>query len=252
MSRFRRIPTHRLVTTAAVALAIVAAVPLAQAADEPRPVVTMSVGVSAKGPRIPNGTPLAMTLDWRFKSVPAGGNFVLERIDYLFGRGARLNGSRFPSCRAAKLRAARGNPAACPRGSKIGEGRAWGTAVAIGLRSSGTLSLYNGPGGRSVTMHLRVVNPAQIEETISIPIVKTSGRYAFKTSVSTPPKLQTILDGPIVVSRILLTIGVTRTIGGVKTPYFEANNCPREGSPLHGDYFFVGGATASTDVTAVC
>ena len=226
----------------------------ALAAGEPQPVVRMSVDVSAGGGgrSIVQGTPLALTLDTSFESVPAGGDFVLQRSVFLFGHGARLNGSRYPSCSAAKLEAARGNPRACPAGSLIGTGRAWGTAIAIPLRSSGSLAVYNGPGGRSLTMHFRVVNPALVDETLSVPIVRMKGRYAFRLSVETPPKLQRILDGDIVVSRILVRTGATLTIGGERVPYVEALGCLRGGSPIHGDFSFRGGATASADATATC
>lgn len=243
-------------TVASAALAILTAVAVAPAADAPapRPVVTISAQVSPAKRPIPQGAPLTLRMNTTFESVPAGGDFVLLRADYRFGKGARFNGKLFPSCSAAKLRAAHGRLSACPPGSKIGTGVATGRAVAVGITSSGRMTIFNGPGGKSLVLNFVVVNPALINATFEAPIVRVhGGRYAFKLATSVPPELQRILDGDVVVKRIDITTGATRMIDGRLRGYYEAGSCPRGGgSAIHGEFEFNQGASAVADAAVVC
>ncbi|HEX7289592.1 MAG TPA: hypothetical protein VF250_00570 [Conexibacter sp.] len=236
-----------------LALATIAAVAPAAEAPAPRPVVTLTARVSPSRLPIPPGTPLTATLRTSFKSVPAGGNFVLQRAAYRFGRGARFNGALFPSCSAAKIRRARGRLSVCPRGSRVGHGVGVGRAVAVGIRSSGRLTVFNGPGGRSVVLNFVVVRPALINATFEAPIRRLhGGRYAFELSSAVPPELQRVLDGDVVVERLDITTGATRVIDGRRRGYFEAVSCPRGGSAVHGEFHFNQGARATADMKVVC
>jgi hypothetical protein len=154
----------------------------------------------------------------------------------------------------ARLLAAHGRLSACPPGSKIGTGVATGTAVSVGITSSGKVTLFNGPGGRSVVFNFVVVHPALINATFAEPIVRLhGGRYVFELSGSVPPELQTILDGDIVVQRLDITAGATRVIDGRRRGYFEAAFCPRHGSsPIHGEFAFNQGASATADASVPC
>jgi hypothetical protein len=224
----------------------------AAAAPAPEPVVRLAADVTPGRLPIANGTPLTLTLDTRFASVPTGGNFVLQSATFLFGSGSRFNAKLFPSCSAAMLRAARGRLSVCPKGSKIGGGFATGNAVALGVSSRAKVTVFNGPGGRSVTMNVSVVNPALINETLALPVTRLRDRYEFKLAATVPEELKTVLGGDVVVSRILVRAGATRIVDGVRRGYFEALNCPRGGSPIHGDFVFNQGRRASADLTVVC
>lgn len=251
MSTFRR---FRAVLTGALlaALSLVAVAPAADA-PTPRPVVSMTAEVSPDKRPIPTDAPLTLSLQTTFESVPEGGNFVLQHVTYLFGKGARFNGKLFPSCSAKQILAARGSLRVCPQGSKIGSGIATGKAVSVGITSSGKLSLFNGPGGKSITMNMLVIHPALINATISLPIVKVHGRYAFKLESTVPPELQTVLDGDIVVTRLDITTGATRVIDGRRRGYYEAASCPKHGgSAIHGDFGFNQGAAATADASVAC
>ncbi|HEU4701330.1 MAG TPA: hypothetical protein VFS37_02530 [Conexibacter sp.] len=231
---------------------IATATPAAEA-PAPRPVVTLRAQVSPSGSTLAPGTSLTTTLRTRFRSVPAGGDFVLQRAEYRFGRGARFNGALFPSCSAAKLRKAQGRLSVCPKGSRVGHGVATGRAVAVGIRSSGRLTIFNGPGGRSIVLNFLIVNPALINATFEAPIVRLrGGRYAFKLSSAVPPELQRILDGDVVVEGLDVTTGATLRIGGRMRGYFEAVACPKHGSAVHGDFQFNQGASATADVRVAC
>jgi hypothetical protein len=226
---------------------------LAPAADAPAPVVGLSAVISPHKGAIKPHTSLTLKIKTSFKSVPAGGNFVLQSLDYLFPKGAAANGRLFPSCSAAKLAAAHGLLRTCPKGSKIGSGVATGTAVALGITSSGKLTLFNGPGGKSITMNIDIEQPALINATFSSPLVKSHGRYAYKLSVTVPDSLKTILGGDIVVSKIDVTTGATRVVHGLKRGYIETVKCPKRGKvPLHADFTFNQGATAVADTTVAC
>jgi hypothetical protein len=243
----------RIAAAAALAALVVAAAAPAADAPVPRPVVTMTAHVSPSRLPIPNGTPMTLRMSTVFRSVPAGGNFVLEQADYKFGRGARLNGALFPSCSAEKLRRAHGRLSVCPRGSKIGHGVGVGRAVSVGITSSGRLTIFNGPGGRSIVLNFVVVRPALVDVTFDVPLRRLhGGRYAFELSTVVPPELRSILDGDIVVQRLDITTGATLTIHGRRRGYFEATTCPRGGSAIHGDFGFNQGASASADLKVVC
>lgn len=249
MSTFGIVRTASLAAVGALALAVAA-----PAADAPRPVVALTASISPSRGHIKPGTPLTLRVNTTFTSVPAGGNFVLQRLDYLLPHGAVQNGKLFPSCAVEKLARAHGQLSACPKGSQVGSGRAYGTAVAIGVSSSGRLTLFNGPGGKSLTMNIDVKTPALINATFSTPIVKTSGRYGYKLSAVIPDQLKTILGGDIVVSRIDVTAGATRVVNGVKRGYIEGVKCPTSHkAPVHADFVFNQGAKASADTTiAAC
>jgi hypothetical protein len=225
------------------------------AADSaPVPVVRLAGRVSPSGRHLRPGTPVTFTLDTRLGSVPPGADFVLRRLTYLFPRDTVVNGRLFPACSAATLQRANGRLGACPKGSRIGSGSAAGTAVAIGVTSHAVVTLFNGPGGRSITINVSIVAPALINATFSAPFATLHrGPWANKLTIDMPASLQSVLDGDIVASRIDVTTGVTRVIGGVRRGYVEALRCPAGGrAPIHGDFAFTSGATASADTTVVC
>ncbi len=236
------------------ALALLVAGASAADAPAPEPVVRLSASVAPGRRPIPADTPLTLTIDAGFSSVPAGGSFVLQRVEHLLGRGASFNSGLFPTCSAERLRAARGRLSACPRGSRIGGGWASGTAVAIGVSSRASIAMFNGPGGRSITMNVSLINPAYINETLSLPLVRLrgGGRYEWRLSAALPEELQTVLGGDIVVSRLHVTAGAARTIDGVRRGLIEAKRCPRGGFPIRVDYIFDQGRTASDELTLAC
>jgi hypothetical protein len=224
-------------------------------ADSPTPVSSLTASISpSKVGKV--GTPITLKFNTKF-AQPAGGKFKLQKLVFKFPHGAVTNGKIFPSCDANKLSRAHGQLGVCPKGSKIGGGLAVGTAVDIGVTSSGKVTLFNGPGGKSVTLNVNIVTPALINVTIPVPLKKTSGKYGYVSTVTLPDSLQTILDGPIVVKSIGTTIGATLTIKGKKRGYIESSiTCPKSAKlPFHGDFFFNDGTTAATtsaDTTIKC
>jgi hypothetical protein len=233
----------------------------APAADAPTLEGTLTASVSPNKVQNPpaNGiaTPLILKVDTKFKQ-PSGTTFVLKSLTYQFPKGAVENGKLFPSCSAATLQAARGVLSKCPKGSKIGGGVATGTAVALGITSTGALTLFNGPGGKSITMNINIVRPAAINATFSAPLKKTPGKYGYKLTVNVPTSLQSILDGPIVVRRIQAKTGASITVNGKQRGYIEGIKCPKsKKAPIQGNFFFTDAvtnvdATSKTDSTIAC
>ncbi len=246
----------RIAAAAAAATLISAAA--ATAASAPGLTTSISASVTPNhivgGPYSPNhGMPVKLHVTLNINH-PAGSRYQLQKVTFKFPSGVgKPNGNLFPSCSAAKLKAAHGRLSACPKGSQIGTGTAIGTAVDIGVTSSGRLALFNGPGGKSIVFNVNIVTPALINDTFNAPLVKTGGRYGYVLTNNIPSDLQTILDGPIIVRKIDVTTGATKVVHGVKRGYVEAYKCPKSHkAPVHADFTFSGGVTSSADSNITC
>ncbi len=245
----------RIAAVAAAATLISAAV--ATAASAPGLTTSLKASVSPnhvpKGFTSSHGLPITLSYDAKINH-PAGSRFQLQRVVVKFPAGVgKPNGNLFPSCSAAKLKAAHGNLSVCPKGSKVGSGIATGTAVDIGVTSTGRLTLFNGPGGKSIVFNVNIITPALINDTFNAPIVKTHGKYGYVLTNDIPPDLQTILDGPIIVREIKVKTGLTRVVHGAKRGFIEAYKCPKNHkAPIHSDFFFSGGVSSSADANISC
>jgi hypothetical protein len=251
------IRTGRIAVAAAAAtlLAIAATAP---AASAPGLTTSLTASVSPNhlvGRLTPgHGMPITLKYDARI-SHPAGSRWKLVRVDVKFPAGVgKPNGNLFPSCSEAKLKAAHNRLSACPKGSLIGRGIATGTAVDLNVTSTGKLTLFNGPHGKSIVFNVVITTPALINDTFTAPLKKISGRYGYSLSNNIPTDLQNILDGPIIVRRIQVTTGLTRVVHGVKRGFIEAYKCPKSHkAPIHSDFFFSEdgtGASASSSADA--
>jgi len=260
------IRTVRIAATAAAATMLLAAV--APAADAPHVVVTLTGDVTPNHLTKPH-QPLKLHLKTTIKDVPSDANFVLQSIDYQLPKGAVANGKLFKSCSVSKLKNARGVLSACPKGSKIGTGKAYGTAVRLGISSHGDITMFNGPGGKSITVNIDIEHPAIINETFKVPLKKTSGKYGYRSKIGVPDTLKTIIGGDIVATKIDFSIFATTKVNGVTRGYIEGVKCPKSGkAPMHAEFSFKRrvdaagnydpnsttfvGSTAGDDGTIVC
>lgn len=248
-----------MAAAAAATLIVAAASPAANTPGGPVASVKASASPNHLVPGLTNAHGMPIKLKFHLGLThPADSRYRLERVIVRFPSGVgKPNGNLFPSCSVAKLEAAHNRLSACPKGSKIGRGKAVGTAVDIGVTSSGALTLFNGPKGKSITFNVNVTTPALINKTFSAPLRKISGRYGYVLTSPVPTELQNILDGPIIVRSIDVTTGITRVIHGVRRGYIEAFKCPKSHkAPLHVDTFFntdTGGtATSSADTNITC
>lgn len=239
------------VALAAVATTLIMAVAAAAAGA---PTIKLSGGISPKKVTRAH-TPITLKIGTTFAGGTGdGGTGVLTKVTYLFPKGATTNGKLFPSCSVAKLKAAHNRLSACPSGSRIGKGTATGEAIALGVTSSGAMTLFNGPGGKSITLNIHVLHPADINSTFSGKLTKLSGKYGYKLAITVPDALQAVLGGPIVVSKIVATTHASRVINGVTRGYIESNiPCPKSTKlPFHADFSFQDGSSGSADTVIRC
>jgi hypothetical protein len=223
------------------------------------PGLTTAIRVSANPNHLVRGLTNRHGMPIRLRFVidithPAGSRYQLQRVIVKFPNGVGApHGELFPTCSAATLVRAHGRLSACPPGSKVGSGRATGTAVDIGVTSSGNLTLFNGPRGRSIVFNVSIITPALINDSFDAPLKKTSGKYGYNLTNNIPTDLQNILDGPIIIRHIEVTSGITKVVRGVRRGFIEAFKCPRNGkAPVHADFFFSDGATSSADSNILC
>jgi len=250
----------RIAAAAAAATLIVAAAsPAANTPGGPVASVKASVSPNHLVPGLTNKHGMPISLKFHLGIThPSGSRYRLERVIVRFPSGVGApHGELFPSCSVAQLEKAHNRLSACPKGSKVGSGRAVGTAVDLGVTSSGKLTLFNGPHGKSITFNVNITTPALINKTFSAPLKKTGGRYGYVLTNDIPTELQNILDGPIIVRSIDVTTGATRVVKGVKRGFIEAFKCPKSHkAPLHVDTFYNtdtgGSATSSADANIAC
>ena len=244
---------------ATATLIVAAASPAANTPGGPVASVKTSVSPNHLVPGLTNNHGMPVTLKFHLGIThPADSRYRLDKVVVRFPSGVgKPNGNLFPSCSVKQLEKARNRLSACPRGSKIGGGKAVGTAVDIGVTSSGKLTLFNGPKGKSITFNVNITTPALINKTFSAPLKKISGRYGYVLTSPVPTELQNILDGPIIVRSIDVTTGLTRVVRGVRRGYIEAFKCPKSHkAPMHVDTSFNTDtgltATSSADTSIAC
>lgn len=181
-----------------------------------------------------------------------------QRIVMWFTHGARVNGALFPSCDPKRLALARGSSKACPKGSKVGTGYAFGTAISVTARLQ--MDVYNGPRGKSMLFYFSTDRPVTIRQMINAPFQNLKGgRYGFKLTLPVPPGLQELSPGMVTSLRqFKATVGGTtvntkengRT---VKRGFIETMACPPGALVItRGDFTFRDVAPVSTDAYLGC
>jgi hypothetical protein len=225
-------PSRRAVTaTAAAALLLLAAAPQALAASG-------SLSGSISPNKGPVGTPLRLTTGFTLDPDPGKEAGTLTQVELFFPPNARTNGARFPSCSPETINARR-SFSGCPKGSKIGGGSFRADVPAADqFDVPGVITLFNGAGGKTITVHILSQNPVDIYEAFSARLVRTKGRFGYHFIAPIPPSLQEINDGWFAeVRRLTATIGATWR----KTPYIQTTTtCPKSLSvPVAGTMTFL-------------
>jgi hypothetical protein len=228
------IRTIRSLTAAAVAL-LIAAAPAAALSP------TAEIGGRVNPDHGRPGTPLRLTVTVGVNPGPGETPATLNKSIVKFPPYGVLNGNLFPSCSADTINRARSFNR-CPAGSKIGGGSLRGDVPNLGLSNvPGRVTMFNGPGGRSITFHIYLTNPALISIAFEAPIKKTSGRYGYTLTVPVPEGLQTLIepDSYGALRSFTSTVGLTKTIRGRTRGYIEGKRCPSSGrAPIEADFFF--------------
>lgn len=214
-----------------------------------------ATALSIDGNVSPLGAPPGTPLDVRFEMLltPEGDqSSIVTKMVLKLPPAGIVNGRMFPSCSPEVINARR-SFAGCPKGSRIGGGGGRADVEEAGVFGvPATVTLFNGPGGRTVTVHVYAENPALVSEAFSATLTRTSGRYGYVVTAPFPPTLQEISDGWFVELRtVRMVVGATtrdpRT--GRRRGYIEARRCPSSGTvPVSAGFEFL---RESAPVTAV-
>ncbi len=239
----------RLVSLVATALLLLAT---AATADAPvKPVVKLVASISPHTfGKNAAGTPLTLSVGTFFSSNPPGIDTAsVTKAVVSFPAGAVTNGKYFKSCSAKQLTKAHNVLSKCPKGSQIGKGTVLAKAVQLNVVSTGKVTLFNGPGGKSITFNIHALIPADINQSFDAPLKKTHGKYGYTLTLVIPHALQEILDGVFVsVRNFKVKTGATVTVHGKKRGYIEATKCPKNGkAPVHSVIDFLDGTQAISD-----
>ncbi|MCW2953041.1 MAG: hypothetical protein JWQ48_2211 [Conexibacter sp.] len=244
----------RIIPAAGAALLLLAAT--APAADAPSATISGSVSPNAFGAlRNGVGHSLALTLKGTVVRNASEASPILTNMVLSLPTNAVANGRLFPSCSAATLNRGHGRPSACPKGAQLGGGPATAHVHGIGIDVRGRLNVWNGPGGKSVVMQAIFTQPADINISFDAPLIKTSGRYGYRTIIDIPSTLRDILpdsQAGLTSFDVRLRATTTQTVKGkkVKRGYIEPTSCPKTRDlPLHADYRYLEGSTTSADST---
>ena len=184
-----------------------------------------------------------LTVDLKVAKDPSDAPFATSKTVIHFDKNLVFNGAKFPSCTEAQ---ARTGAAACTK-AKIGGGAAVG--LALGQVENLKITAYNGPGGKSILLHVVGAQPLQIDTVINGKLKPDTGKFGRKLDVTIPPNLQQPLTGVFAT----LTSFVTKVGGTSKgTPFVALKGC--SGGKLHfkGDFTFTDGSKQSPVSTTAC
>lgn len=132
----------------------------------------------------------------RIEDTSAPAPLQLSHTLIRFPKGAVINARYFPKCNPVNLR--KSGPRGCPRGSKIGSGRAIGVAPPIVTDDvNAKVTLFNGtPQGGNPTIIIYAI--PDLGPVMTLPGVLRSGRgtpYGYVLDVDVPP-IQTLPSAP--------------------------------------------------------
>jgi hypothetical protein len=235
--------TRILVAALAATLLMAAAAPAAGG-----PTLTLSVKISPSK-NVKPGDPIALAVSGTLAGPGGALAPTITKAVVFLPAGAVTNGRLFPSCSAAKLKSHHNALSACPKGSKIGTGFITATAIQLGVSANAVATMFNGPGGRSIVFNFHATVPADINDSIDAPLVRMHGKYGYKVTLNVPHDLQEILDGVFVsVQKFQFVTKASVKVHGRTVPYIVGQKCPKSGKgPVHGDFSFLDGSTASAD-----
>jgi hypothetical protein len=187
----------------------------------------------------PNTTSATMGVNLTFSGENGTAAATLKTAVLKFTYGAHVNGQLFPSCTADKIR----NHQACPKGSIIGKGTGLGTVgdPPNAAEEPITITLYNGPKGKSIVFRIMGEQPAVIDVPFDAPLKTLSGgTYNYELTVTVPEILQRVAGLPISLKFFNVKVGATRKVKGKKRGWIETLICPPKALvPISGDFTFV-------------
>jgi hypothetical protein len=239
---------RKVAVAAAVALGLAAATPMAHAVS---PVVQLKGDAWLSTLRDTGGTAATFHVETSFSTdTPGAQLFTIQRAVIYFPDHAGTNGALFKSCSGEQIERFNGNVNRCPKGSKIGSGTVRASALQLGITARGRVTMFNGPGGKSIVFNIQTNLPAYINESIDAPLTQLHGRYGEKLTLVVPHSLQEIISGVFVaVQEFDVELTGTTRVKGVDYSYLRARTCPK--FPVHGDFDFKDWTTGQVATTTV-
>jgi hypothetical protein len=156
-----------------------------------------------------------------------------------------FNGKAMKSCSQAQVQA---DDTKCPKGSKVGQGVAAGTA--LGLTENLTVTAYNGPGGNKLELLVDGQQPLQIHSVIEGKIVSDKGKFGKKLVVAIPPALQQPAPGAFATLTDFKT--AVKGTGSKKRPFVGLTGCTKKKLNYQADFVFTDGSTSTATTTSKC
>jgi hypothetical protein len=201
----------------------------------------------------PAGGPWAVNLSLgaHFGSDDGGIPPILTNMSFKFPH-AKVNGSQFPTCTLAKLKAS--GPSGCPSGSRIGQGRA--IVDAIGLKIGATIMAFNGPGSdsnRQEVIYAKADPGIDVTLYFAGTLKKIAGQYGYQLDIAVPA-INTIPGAPDAsIDSFNVNVGGRLKKHGRKISYIDAPTvCPSAGLPFAGSFKFRDGTSSSASATISC
>jgi hypothetical protein len=184
----------------------------------------------------------ALTVDMKVALDPSDPAFATRTAVVHFDKNLVFNSGKFPSCTEAQVRS---GAAACAK-AKVGSGKAVGRA--LGMDENLAVTAYNGPGGKTVLLHVVGSSPLSIDDVIVGKLQADTGAYGRKLVVPIPEGLQ----APSGVTATLTSF-VTKVGGSSKgTPYVALKGCSGGKLKFKGDFVYTDGSKQSPTSTTAC
>ena len=185
----------------------------------------------------------ALTVDMKVALDPSDPTFATRSAVIHFDKNLVFNTAKFPSCTEAQVRS--GAPA-CGR-AKVSSGNAAG--LALGQQEDLAIAAFNGPGGKSILLHVTGHAPLRIDSVIVGKLAADHGAFGRKLVVAIPANLQQPLGGVYAT----LTSFVTKVGGSAKgTPYVALKGCSSGKLLFKGDFVFTDGSKQSPTSSSAC
>jgi hypothetical protein len=138
---------------------------------------------------------LSLRTTFKITDPAAVAPLQLDRTVLRFPKGAVVNGRLFPKCKLTTLQSK--GPKGCPKGSRLGGGKAMGTAPPIVTDVAAKVTFFNGvPVGHDPTLLIYIF--PDLGPVISLEgVLKSSGtgNYGYVMSVNIPP-IKTLPSAP--------------------------------------------------------
>lgn len=217
--------------------------------------MTMKSSISPnKGPI---GSPINLKIGFTLDPANAGSDpDTITRVVVLFPPNARPNGKLFPVCSATQINIAK-SFRRCPKDSLIGKGGGFADVTAVPVyHVPYRLTFFNGSrNGKKITVHVRALNPVDINLAFDATLVKTSGKYGYRLTFNLPDALQEIYPTWFAQVRTLnSTIKAFHKVKGKRIPYIQSTTlCPKSKFvPIASTYSFRDGSSTSVDARIAC